>query len=355
MPQPMAPYQPRPFRPAWWLRGGHAHTIAGKLLRPTPNVPLRRERLDTPDGDFLDLDYAPEPGPHAPVALVLHGLEGSARRHYMKLTYVALGRAGIQGVGLNFRSCSAPVDAAAAAGNGGGRGGLRFQPNRRPRFYHSGETGDVLLALEHLRARFPGRALGAAGFSLGGNALLKLLGEAGESRTSPVSAAVAVSVPFDLAAGARRLEQGLLSRVYTHYFIRSLREKAVAKAPLLAEACDLDAVTRARTLREFDDAATAPLHGYRDAEDYYARCSSGPFLPRIAVPTLLLHALDDPFLPPEAVPVEAARDNPCITAHFTPSGGHVGFVSGPPSAPSFWAEEEAARFLAAHLRPVSAG
>lgn len=343
-----SPYTPRPFRPAWWLPGGHAHTVAGKLLRPEPELPLRRERLETPDGDFLDLDLAADPDPSGPIVLVLHGLEGSARRHYMKLMYVALGRHGIHAVGLNFRSCSAPVDEGGPEPAGAGPP-RRFQPNRTARFYHSGETSDLAFVLDHLRARFPGRRLGAAGFSLGGNALLKLLGETGREGRASVEAAAAVSVPYDLSAGARRLERGLLSRIYTRYFIRSLREKALAKAPLLAEACDMAAVARARTLREFDEAATAPLHGFRDAEDYYARSSSGRFLAHIRVPTLLIHALDDPFLPRASVPIAAARANRHLTTLFPPTGGHVGFVSGSPRAPRFWAEEEAARFLAAHL------
>ncbi|HUH12539.1 MAG TPA: alpha/beta fold hydrolase [Longimicrobiales bacterium] len=364
-PPPVDGYRPRPFRPAWWLPGPHAQTIAGKLLRPEPELTLRRERLETPDGDFVDLDHASDPGNGAPVVLVLHGLEGSARRHYMKLTYAALLERGMHPIGMNFRSCSTPVAEAPPEVEGGARrrGGAarfepnrtargraaRFEPNRTARLYHSGETGDLAFVLGRLRERFPGRAFGAVGFSLGGNVLLKFLGEAGRDGRAPLDAAAAVSVPFDLSAGSTQLERGLFAWLYTRYFMRGLRSKTAAKAELLGDRCDLAAVRRARTLRQFDDAATAPLHGFRDAEDYYARSSSARFIAHIRVPTLLIHALDDPFLPAEHVPRAAVEANAHLTPLFPRAGGHVGFVGGSPAAPTFWAEGEAARYLEAHL------
>jgi len=331
---PRPAYRVRPFRPAWWLPGRHAQTVGGKLLRPSPAVELRRTRLETPDGDFLDLDVGPAPREGAPVVLVLHGLEGSARRPYMLLTYRELLDRGLRPVGLNFRSCSG-------------------EPNRTARFYHSGDTADVRLVLDHLAQSFPGTPLGAIGFSLGGNVLLKHLGEAGAD-TGALRAAVAISVPYDLSAGCRELDHGFMSRVYSEYFMRNLRRKALAKAHLLGEFCDLEAVRRARTLREFDDAVTSRLHGFRDAEDYYRQSSSGPFLERIRVPTLLLHAEDDPFLPPHAIPRDAIRANPWLVPGITAAGGHVGFITGAtPWSVRFWAEEEAARFLAAHLEEAT--
>ncbi len=328
----MRPFEPSPFRPSAWLPGAHAQTVAGKLLRPHPDVPLRRERWDTPDGDFLDVDFAFEGdvADDAPVALVLHGLEGSARRPYVLLTYRALARHGVRPVGLNFRGCSG-------------------EPNRTPRFYHSGETDDAALVLRRLRDRFPASAFGGIGFSLGGNVLLKLVGEGDGRAHGLLDAAVGVSVPFDLSAGSRGLESGLMNRLYTYYFMRSLRRKAAAKRQHIADACDVDAVLAAPTLRAFDDAATAPLHGFEDAEDYYGRSSSNRLLEHIRIPTLLLHSLDDPFLPPHALPRDVAESNPCIVTAFTEGGGHVGFIEGPPWSPRFWAEEEAARFLAAQL------
>jgi hypothetical protein len=227
--------------------------------------------------------------------------------------------------------------------------GCSGEPNRTARFYHSGETGDPAFALELVRRRDPERRVGAVGFSLGGNALLKLLGERPDGGRGLVDAAAAISVPFDLAAGSRVLEMSRMGRMYTTYFLRSLRRKVRAKASLLADRIDVDAALAARTLRAFDDIATAPLHGFGDAARYYAECSSARFIDGIGVPTAVLHSLDDPFLPREAVPTAALEANPSVEAALTPRGGHVGFLSGTPWRPGFWAEEEAARFLASRL------
>jgi predicted alpha/beta-fold hydrolase len=328
-------------------------------------VVLRRERVELPDGDFVDLDWAEMGGQggqdgtdgtgalsaspvssisSAPLVLVLHGLEGSARSKYALELYRQLHRAGLDAVGLNFRSCSGVL-------------------NRAARLYHSGDTADLAFVVDLLRERFPNRRLGAAGFSLGGNVLLKYLAESADGRpqSSPVdpgrpgaaggvgiAVAAAVSVPFDLSAGADRLERGF-ARLYRRYLVTKLQRKVAAKAALFGAGSAAARALAARTFREFDDAATAPLHGFRDAEDYYRRSSSGPLLSRIGVPTLLVHSLDDPFLPAGAVPADAARRNPVITALFTERGGHVGFVSGPPWSPVFWAERQIAAFLATYL------
>jgi predicted alpha/beta-fold hydrolase len=314
------------FRQAWWLPGAHAQTLGARLLRSHDGKGvLRRERLELADGDFLDLDFADRDAA-APLVVVLHGLEGSTRSGYALELYRALGRVGLQAVGLNFRSCSGEL-------------------NRLPRLYHSGETGDLAFVLGLIRRRFPGRALGAAGFSLGGNVLLKYLGESGDTG---IGAAVAISVPFDLAAGARQLESGV-SRLYRRYLVGKLKRKTRAKAALLRGRVSLRGVRRARTFAEFDDAATAPLHGFANAQDYYARSSSARYLAGVRVPTLLIHAADDPFLPASAVPHAAVAANPVLAAAFTARGGHVGFVAGPPWAPVFWAERRAAEFLAKRL------
>jgi len=329
-------FRTEPFVPARWLRGRHAQTIGGRVLRRERPLPFRRERVETPDGDFVDLDF-PElgVGAAAPMVVLLHGLEGFARRGYALNVYRELAARGVAAVGLNFRSCSG-------------------EPNRKARFYHSGDTGDIRHVLKLLAARWPERHLGAVGFSLGGNALLKYLGE--EGAAALVSAAAAVSVPYDLGAGADLLERNRMGRWYTGMFIKTLIDKAEAKGPLMhAAGIDLERVRRARTFREFDDAATAPLHGFAGAADYYRRSSSAGFVSRIRVPTLLLQADDDPFLPPEAFPWEAVRANPWVQAVLTSGGGHVGFIGGSAFRPVFWAERQAARFLAERLAPDDEG
>jgi uncharacterized protein len=325
-------YEARPFQPAWWLPSPHGQTIGGRLLRRARVPAFRRERLELPDGDFVDLDHPSGPQhEEAPIVLLVHGLEGSARRGYAINVYRELAQRGVRAVGLNFRSCSG-------------------EPNRLARAYHSGDTGDIRHVLELLADRHPGVRRGAIGFSLGGNALLKLLGEEGEAAHRLAHAVVAVSVPYDLGAGADFLERTRMGRFYTARFVNSLVAKSQAKAALLDGVCDPARLRSARTFREFDDAVTAPLHGFRDADDYYTRCSSQHFIGDIRVPTLLLHAADDPFLPAAHFPAAAVATNPAVSAVITPAGGHVGFIEGPPWAPRFWAEAEAARFLAGRLR-----
>jgi predicted alpha/beta-fold hydrolase len=334
MPAAAATFIPRPFRAPFWARNRHVQTLVGKFLRPHPRVPLRRERWEMPDGDFLDLDFVADPAlDGAPLVLLLHGLEGNAQRRYALLSYAALRRRGVAAVGLNFRSC----------------GG---EPNRLARSYHSGETGDPRWVLERLHERWPSRPIGALAFSLGGNVLLKLLAELGERGQELVRAAAVVSVPFDLSAGADALEGGPLVRVYARHFLRSLVEKTEAKGKLLEGVVRMDEVRRSRTIREFDDRATAPIHGFESAARYYAASSSAPRLSEVRVPTLVLQSRDDPFLPPPFLPEAALAANPAFVAALSDQGGHVGFVDGPPWSPRFWAEEEAARFLAsALLRP----
>jgi uncharacterized protein len=334
-------FRPRAYDPAPWLLDPDLQTVGGKALRTRalgvahrtrPIPPRRRHRLETPDGDFLDLEVGEPPRPDAPVVLLLHGLEGSTRRGYMRLAFQEIHKQGMQGVGMNFRSCSG-------------------EPNRLPRFYHSGETSDVAHALAWIRREYPGRRVGALGFSLGGNVLLRLLADA-EPR---VDAAAVISVPFDLAAGTRLLERSPMGRLYTHYFLRSLLAKVKAKAALLAPHLSLDRLARVRTLREFDDLATAPLHGFGSAWEYYHLASSGPVLDRVTTPTVVLHSCDDPFLPEEAIPRDALASNPALLGVVLPRGGHVGFVErSSPLAPRFWAEAEAARYLRGVLEAQTA-
>jgi predicted alpha/beta-fold hydrolase len=322
------------FRPPRWAAGPHAQTLMARVLRPDGGPDVERERLTTPDGDFLDIDWGPDPGPDAPIVLILHGLEGSSLRRYVRSVARALLVRGVRPVALNFRGCSG-------------------EPNRALRFYHSGETSDPSLVLAELRRRFPGRRLGAMGFSLGGNVLLKLMGEREDGGTGVLDAAAVMSVPYDLAAGCRLLERSLMGRAYAAYFLRLLKRKVALKAPELAEAVDIRAARRAGTIWSFDDVVTAPLHGFRGAADYYARSSSACFLATVGVPTLLVHAMDDPFLPPDAIPVRDAQANPHLTLSLSPGGGHVGFVEGTPWRPGFWADERVAAFIADRLQDSS--
>ncbi len=327
---PTPPWTARRFKAPWWLTGAHFQTLAGKFFRRATGAMLTTERIETRDGDFLDIDWMPETDPTAPLVLVLHGLEGHTKRGYMVQTFLALADRGLRAVGLNFRGCSGEV-------------------NRAPRFYHSGETEDVGFVISLLRDRFPTRPLMAVGFSLGGNILLKYLGEQGSKNASALSAAVVISVPYNLSAGTKALERGGMTRIYVRYFLRSLLAKVRAKEAILADILDLDAVWASATLRDFDDAATAKLHGFAGAEDYYQKSSSNRFIPSIRVPTLMLHSRDDPFLPMTALPLSEIKANPFLNLILTDGGGHVGFFEGgPPWNPSFWMEDQSASFLAYH-------
>lgn len=323
-------FQTRDFKPARWAPGPHLQTLGARLLRPAVGPLALRERLDTPDGDFVDLDWAEDPSPDAPIVLVLHGLEGSAQRRYVGNVASEILRAGMRPVGLNFRGCSG-------------------EPNRAPHYYHSGKTDDPALVLRLLKQRYPDRQIAALGFSLGGNVLLKLLGERSDGGRGLVEAAVAISVPYDLSAGCDLLERSAMGRFYSGYFLRSLKRKLRLKDRVLREILDLDAAAASRTIREFDDRVTAPLHGFGSAEHYYAESSSVRYLEGVGVPTLMLHAVNDPFLPPDYIPTRQVEASPVLHLALQPEGGHVGFLEGTPRSPSFWAEEEAARFLATVL------
>lgn len=305
----------------------------GPLLRRV-HVPLRRERITLADGDFVDLDWSDgDTLAGAPTLLVLHGLEGSSKSHYA-LGLLAGARArGWRGVVLNFRSCSGEM-------------------NRLPRLYHSGDTGDLDAIVRLLVARDPHARLGAVGVSLGGNVLLKWLGE--HPGQSDVVAAATFSVPYDLGAGAHHLEDGILPRLYVTRFLLTLKQKTkwlMAHFPEMRGRLDLDAVMRAKTFREFDDAANGPIHGFRDADDYYTRSSSIHFLSAITTPTLCLSAADDPFLPAEVLERAKAVASDAVEFRITPFGGHTGFIAGTmPWRCQYWAEELIVHWLAGHTQ-----
>ena len=322
------------YRPARFLPGRHLMTVFGPLFRPPPRVALRRERWELSDGDFVDLDFAePEPsGPARATVVVLHGLEGSSSAHYVRGLLSEAVRRGLRAVALNFRGCSGEL-------------------NRLVRSYHSGETGDLREVARRLRARLPEQPLLFIGCSLGGNVLVKWLGE--EGAAADARAAVAVSVPFDLALCARALDgPGAMSFVYRTRFLRTLKRKSLEKALRFPSGFDRARVAAARTLEEFDEALTGPVHGFAGAEDYWAQSSSGPFVARVRVPLLLLSSEDDPFIPAQAIPRQAAAANPLVTLEVHPHGGHLGFVEGTLLRPRYYAERRALDFLEAHLPPA---
>lgn len=324
------------FVPAWWLPGSHAQTIWVRACRPPRAYGYQREVLATPDGDELALDHTAGPA-DAPRVILLHGLEGSAHSIHIARLAGLVARAGWRATVLNFRSCARdPRDL------------NQRVPNLRPRLYHSGETGDLDFVVATLAAREPGTPLYAVGMSLGGNVLLKWLGETGAR--SPISAAVALSVPYDLAAASTFLERPI-GTLYAAHFLTSLRDKALdvlARFPNDTRHLNADRIRGARTFAEFDDSLTAPLHGFASAADYYARSTSAGFLPRIAVPTLCLSAVDDPFSPAEALPPAHQAASSAVTFEVTAAGGHVGFVAGRwPFRPHYWGEARAVAWLLA--------
>jgi predicted alpha/beta-fold hydrolase len=326
------------FTPAWWLPGPHLQTAWGRATRSRRQVPMVREALPTPDGDMLLLDHVEGPA-GSPRLLVVHGLEGSSYSVYVQGMLAAAARRGWRGTALNFRSCARdPRDLD------------RMLPNARPRLYHSGETTDLDHVVVTLAAREPAATLIVAGVSLGGNVLLKWLGEHAGQKL--VAAAAAVSTPYDLAAGSRHLETWI-GGFYIGRFLNTLLPKAVDVARRFPEAAaklDLPRVKASRTFWEFDDAATGPLHDFAGAEDYYARSSSLGFLDRITTPTLCLSSEDDPFLPASVLPLAQQKASSAIDFRIASHGGHIGFIAGPaPWRPVYWGEELAIDWLGGQL------
>jgi uncharacterized protein len=312
----------------------------GRLTRRRLTTPLRTERWTTPDDDVLELrrlDLRTGASATTPHLVFLHGLEGGTHSHYVANLFAEAMQRGWSADLVLFRGCAGEL-------------------NHARRFYHSGETTDFDFALRRIVAERPSAPVGLAGVSLGGNVLLKWLGErSANDLPATVHGAVAVSVPFDLARGSRRIARGF-SRVYERFFLRSLVAKARQKLARHPDLCDAGALDHVRTLWDFDDVVTAPVHGFRDALDYYTQSSSIHYLSRVRVPTLLLSAVDDPFLPPEVLDEvrSIAHDNPALEVEFVRRGGHVGFVSGRvPWRPVYYAEWRVADFLAKQFDRVS--
>ncbi|RKX35862.1 MAG: alpha/beta hydrolase [Verrucomicrobia bacterium] len=316
------PIVPSSYRSPWWLPGGHLQTLAPALFGSRRNPGYRRQRVELPDGDFLDLDWLRNGSSH--LAILVHGLEGSSFSPYMTGMARALRSAdhAWDVLSINLRGC----------------GG---EPNRTLRFYHSGETGDLRTILKTNTAPYSSVAL--IGFSLGGNVVLKYLGEAPDEVDSKIAAAIAFSVPCHLATSAEVLARPI-NRIYMFRFLRTLIAKIRHQAHRLPQAIDLTGIGSIRTFKAFDGRFTGPLHGFRDAEDYWAKCSSRQFLPAIRIPTLLVNARNDPFLSPECFPEDEARSHRRLFLECPASGGHLGFPGWKTGSPS-WIEERVLSFL----------
>jgi len=312
------------YRAPWWLPGGHLQTILPALL-PAPRVRYTRERWETPDRDFVDVDCAGDPRARR-LLVLFHGLEGGSTSRYARALAAQAAAAGWGFALPHFRGCSGVL-------------------NRLPRAYHSGDSDE----LDWMLRRFAERRveLHAVGVSLGGNALLKWLGERGAEAARFVRRAAAVAAPLDLAASGRALDRGLNRRVYVPVFLATLKAKAFAKIALGQLALDRRRLARVRTLHEFDDLVTAPLHGFRDADEYWRRASCGPWLGSIRVPTLVLNARNDPFLPARALEQAAPGASDRVVLDFQASGGHAAFPGLPLLQHHSWMPRRVLEFLSA--------
>lgn len=317
----------RPFRPAWWARSGFAQTMLAS--RPVvADDAHRSERWETDDGDFVRIHFW-DGDPRAPQVVLFHGLEGDRRSRYVGEFWRLLRPMGWSLAVLEFRSC----------------GG---EQNRLPRSYHSGETGDLAFVVRKLAERAPARPLFAVGFSLGGNALLKWLGEVGDAAPPQLRAAAAVSAPFDLAVCARQCDERWFGAIARH-FLKTLVPKAVEKARAFPTTLDATRVAKCASFASFDDVVTAPLHGFADAEDYWRRSSSAQFLSSVRRPTLLVAASDDPLVPDRVLPRAIVDASPWLVPQFVPHGGHCSFVDGgTPRKPRRWAEAQVVAFFRLH-------
>lgn len=306
------------YNPPWWIPGGHPQTIFPSLFRRAETVTTGRERLELEDGDFLDLAWSGKSSRR--LAILSHGLEGSCDGAYIQGMAGALSAAGWDALAWNFRGCGA-------------------EPNRLLSFYHSGATHDLDAVVRHAVARHPAEIISLIGFSLGGNLTLKYLGEKRE-RPERIRRAVAFSVPCDLADSAAKLSERS-NRIYMARFLRSLRAKLRVKDGIFPGELDLTDLQDVKTFTEFDDRFTAPLHGFRDADDYWTRSSCRQFLPDITVPALLVNARNDPFLGPRCYPREEAEGSRFFHLEIPEGGGHVGF----PGNPGCWMETRAIKWL----------
>lgn len=302
------------FKPAWWLNSGHLQTIFPFIFPRKINLKPIRKRLELPDSDFLDLDYIGES--KKGIVLILPGLAGSMSSHYVQGMMNALVHHNYAGVLLNFRGCSG-------------------EPNRLARCYHSGDTQDLEFVVNFIKTRYPSVRLSIVGYSLGGNILLKWLGECGKSEI--INTAVAVSVPFDLSNTVKRLQIGF-SKLYQLRLLNQLKRQILQKEKIIAPLVNCSSLNKIKNFEQFDETITAPLHGFKGANEYYQSSSCRRYLKDINVSTLIINALDDPFMTPDCIP-RSEELSKTIAFELYRSGGHVGFISGSSfHKPSFWLE-----------------
>jgi predicted alpha/beta-fold hydrolase len=310
------------YRAPFLFSNPHIQTVFPSVFRKVNGVRYQRERIDTPDGDFLDLDWS-KVGSNQ-IAVILHGLEGDSNRAYVLGMVKALNEAGWDAAAMNFRGCSGEC-------------------NRTLRYYHSGETEDLDTVLSHAVSRKDYSALVLIGFSLGGNVILKYLGEPGRVFPPSLKKAVVFSVPCDLTAGSKKLNEPS-NKLYMMRFLRMLHAKIRMKMEIMPERINDHRYDRIKNFKDFDDRYTAPIFGFNNAEDYWEKASSKPFLPNVSIPTLLINAADDPFLPEHCYPGEEASRSETLFLEIPRHGGHVGFVTFN-NGGRYWSESRALSFL----------
>lgn len=320
----------KPFKPAWWLSNGNLQTIWASKIPRESQVSYHYEKFMLPDGDHTHIAWHGHVNPSipnkksaTPIVVVLHGLEGSAESFYAKGLMNQISQIGWRGAVMHFRGC-------------------HQGPNRLQRSYHSGDTEDLRFFLAYLSAHHPNAPIYLVGYSLGGNVLLKYLGE--ESLDAQVAGAVAVSVPFELSHASEKLTQGL-SQLYQHVLLTSLKDRFIEKFQTLPCPIDKGIVKTLKTIWEYDDVVTAPLHGFTDAADYYAKSSCRQYLKHITTNTLILHAKDDPLVPPSAIP-SLTELSSSTALECSTNGGHVAFIAGNnPCSPDYWLDTRIKEFL----------
>jgi len=319
------------FKPAWWCRGAHSQTIASVLFKSKQRFVLKRKRFEIPDGDFLDLDYLhkspTDENKNFPCVVIVHGLEGSSKAPYVQSLLKEIQNRGWSAIAINMRMCSGV-------------------PNRLKQTYHSGRTEDLDWILQELTKEYAPENLFLVGYSIGGNIVLKWLGEQGSCASLRVGKAVAVSVPYNLSRSVEMLDRGFNREVYTRILLSSLKKKVLNKKKEFPNAICYEKVQGCKTFKAFDREVTAPLNGFQDEVDYWSKSSCKNFLKSISLPTLLIHAEDDPFFPGHLIPLEDIRRSSFLKTLFVPHGGHVGFVSGPwPWKQKRWLEGQILNFI----------